>query len=49
MSDQIQYEDFAKIDIRVGKVINTLGVSDENGKPILLMPDKEAPLGSRMF
>lgn len=22
MSDQIQYEDFAKIDIRVGKVIN---------------------------
>ncbi|MBI4079548.1 MAG: tRNA-binding protein [Candidatus Levybacteria bacterium] len=27
----------------------TLGVSDENNKCILIRPDREAPLGSRMF
>ena len=27
----------------------TLGVADENGDVVLLSPDKEAPLGSKMF
>lgn len=72
------YEDFTKIDIRVGNVINVedfpearkplykitvdfgseigikksavgLGVSDKNCTCILIRPDREAPLGSRMF
>lgn len=27
----------------------TLGVSDEEGKCVLIKPDKEAPLGSKLF
>ncbi len=113
MNEQITYEDFEKVDIRVGKIIEardfpearkpayklkidfgseigekkssvqitehymkgeligkqvicvvnfparqigpfmsevlTLGLPDENGKVVLLMPTKEVPLGVKMF
>lgn len=69
------YEDFEKLDIRVGRIIEVsdfpkarkpmyklkidfgpeisevlgLGVPDENGKAILLSPDKDVPLGGKLF
>lgn len=36
----VTFEDFAKIDIRVGKVI-----SDEDGHCVLVAPDEEVSLG----
>lgn len=44
VNSMAEFSDFQKIDIRVGKV-----VSVEEGRCILVAPDREAPLGARMF
>ncbi|GEM_PF-3086144 len=44
MKSQISYEDFDKVDIRMGEVI-----SDEDGNVVLLIPTKKAKIGSKMF
>ena len=69
----ISYEDFEKVDVRVGKIVMlgkqvvavvnfppkqigpfvsevlTLGLPDENGEVVLLVPTQKVSLGGKMF
>lgn len=50
--NKISWEDFEKVEIRVGKNISevlVLGIPDGKGECVLIQPDKEVPLGGKLF
>lgn len=49
---EISLDDFEKVDIRIGKFIPeilVLGFPDETGDVVLIAPDRDVPVGGKLF
>jgi tRNA-binding protein len=49
MTQALTFDDFIKVDIRVGQIVKAEAFPDADGEGVLVGVDRDLPLGGRLF